>query len=102
MAKASMTQTHDDFGHPLWDLLAYLASKRGFQWPILLAVLDQQHQRLLQTVQDDDRGGVVVHYPPVVGYLGAALCPPMHLLLVDRHGHAIKATVMETGRWILG
>jgi hypothetical protein len=74
---------------------------RGFHWPISLAVIDQQGQMLLLTIKPD-WAGITVHYPPGVGGLHMSLYSPIHLMLVDGNGRDVKATLMGTGRWLLG
>lgn len=56
---------------------------------------------LLLTIKTD-WAGIVVHYPPEVSGLHMSLYPPVLLLLVDGDGRAVKATLMDTGGWLLG
>jgi hypothetical protein len=74
---------------------------RGVQWPISLAVLDQQGQMLLLTIKPD-WAGITVHYPRGVGGLHMSLCPPVHRLLVEGDGRGIKGTLTDTGGWLPG
>jgi hypothetical protein len=49
-----------------------------------------------------DWAAITVHYPPGEGGLLMSLYPPIHLMLVDGNGRAVKATLMDTGGWLLG
>jgi hypothetical protein len=53
---------------------------------------------LLLTIKID-WAGIMVHDPPEVDGVHMSLYPPLHLLLVDGNGRAIKATMTDTGRW---
>jgi hypothetical protein len=106
MARSAIQPTFD-FGSLLEEILAHVTRRRGFHRPIHLAAIDQDDQMMLWTLKDDPMGGVLVHYPPMAGtselpYLELSLSTPLHLLLVDRDGKAIKATIMATGQWLLG
>jgi hypothetical protein len=56
---------------------------------------------LLLTVETD-WDGIMVHNPPEVDGLHMSLSPPVPLLLIDGNGRAVKATLMDTGGWLLG
>jgi hypothetical protein len=51
-----MMQTSYDFGHELTEIVDHLIRRRGFHWPIFLAVIDQQGQMLLLAIKDDKEG----------------------------------------------
>jgi hypothetical protein len=96
-----MTQTPDDVGHNLTEIADHVTCTRGCHWLLSLPVIDQQGQMLLLIVKTDEEG-IIVHYPPGVGGLHMSLYSPVHLLLVDGNGWAVKATLMDTGGWLLG
>jgi len=56
---------------------------------------------LLMTIQPD-WAAITVHYPPGVDGVHVSLYPPVHLMVVDGNGRAVKATLTDTGRWLLG
>lgn len=101
MNRASRTETSYDFGRSLMEIVDHVIHARGFQWPVSLAVIDQQGQMLLLTIKTD-WAGIIVHYPPEMDGLHMSLYPPVHLLLVEGDGRAVKATMTDTGRWLLG
>jgi hypothetical protein len=101
MNRTSRTQTSNDFGHNLSEIVDHLMRTSGFHWPISLAVIDPQGQMMLQTIKPD-WAAITVHYPPGEGGLHMSLYPPIHRMLVDGNGRAVKATLMDTGGWLLG
>jgi hypothetical protein len=101
MNRASRIQTSDDFRHDLTEIVHHLTRTHGFHSPISLAVIDQQGQMLLLTIKTD-WVGITVHDPPGVSGLHMSLYTPVHLLLVDGNGRAVKATLMDSGGWLLG
>jgi hypothetical protein len=56
---------------------------------------------LLLTIKPD-WAGITVHHPSGMIGLAMSLYSPVHLLLVDGNGRGIKATLMDTGGWLLG
>ena len=49
-----------------------------------------------------DWDGIILHYPSDMDGLPMSLYSPVHLLFVDGNGRDIKATMTDTGRWLLG
>jgi hypothetical protein len=101
MNRAPMTPASDDFGREPMEIVDHVIRTRGFHWPISMTVIEQQGKMMLQTIKND-WAGLIVHYPPEVSGLHMSLYPPVHLLLVDGDGRVVKATMMDTGGWLLG
>ena len=48
-----------------------------------------------------DLAGIIVHNSPRAGAVELSLGVPAHVLLVDRDARALKATMMDTGQWLV-
>jgi len=56
MKRTSRTQTSDDVGHHLSEIVDDLTRARRFAWPISLTVFDRQGEMMLQTPKADWAG----------------------------------------------
>lgn len=77
MNRTSRTQTADDVGHDLTEIVDHLTRRRGCHWRLCLANIDSQRQMVWLTMKTG-RVGVILHDAWMAEARELPRCPPMH------------------------